>query len=201
MAIQREWIEALFEKLDGKYPRLFKTSFSASGFYRTEDEAIENAIRQWAEELHQCIGEDIQYALRRLSEEHPEFPPSAPMFAKMCREERTRLYQERENKAATLRLNAPVKKVSEETIANTTKQIESMATTGRANTGWAVKLLLRIVKGDAVNYVAEHNALEALKATGKMDDIPFEYIAMNRTAYRYFRGMPKDQGGDVEVEI
>ena len=184
MAIRLEWIDELFRKLDGKYPRLFKTGVSSSALFRTEEEAILNAKREWQEELHQCTGPDIEAALIRLSNEMPEFPPSAPMFAKMCREERTRLYNEQQNKNQFLKLAAPVKKVSEETLAKAQKEIEKVFVAKKAGAGWAFAVLDRVVKGEEINYTAECTAIEAIINTGNIDNIPLEYLNLDRSAFK-----------------
>lgn len=80
-----EAVNNIFKVLHGFYGNLFLSKFATGVVVDDEDQGIVGARGIWGHGLREFDPGTVKQALARCMQAHPEFPPSLPQFAALCR--------------------------------------------------------------------------------------------------------------------
>lgn len=78
-------IAKLFLLMQGSYGTAFLSKFSSGVLEGGQDMGMRAALKVWGAALRKYSPDVIETAAARISESHPEFPPSLPQFEALCR--------------------------------------------------------------------------------------------------------------------
>lgn len=149
-------VKHLFVMLQGSYGSLFLSKFATGvADAKGRDLGIRSTMKVWDAALSKYPAATIEAAAKKLTKDHPEFPPNLPQFEAICEALMPRKTYAQENglKALPAPVVQPVK-VSFE-----------MKNDGK---DWARRILHRVERNDkTVGRYAHHAARSALGVMGR----------------------------------
>jgi hypothetical protein len=148
-ALPSEWISRLFSRFQAIYGNRVQTTW--------KDADPDEVRAVWGDGLARYEAPDIKRALETMMIAYPDFPPTLPRFAAMCRDARSARGQEA-TKVTYVRYGQP----SPEVMAAIHELTADPVNRKRDPKDWARRLVKRDADGETVNLYALASAKEAL---------------------------------------